>query len=135
MSTPAETRWRNATRPDPRPPGTWWALYPHHCCGCAKRIAVGDLIEYARDRGGNIAEHDGSRYRHARPACRGRWTVRLEFEPWHDEAGGIVPPPAVWTVRRPDGRVVFVTDDARTARLVADARAHGRRDPIEEQDR
>lgn len=82
MSTPAETRWREATRPRPR---------------------------------------------------RHRWTVRLEYEPWHDEEGGFVPAPAVWTVRNARGRVVFVTSEPRLARLVADARAHGRPDPIDEE--
>lgn len=129
MSTPAESRWRNATRQDRTDAGAWWALYRHACAGCHHGIYVGEMIEYARGEDGNVPAA-GPRYRHARPTCRGRWQVKLELRPWHDAEGGYVPSPAVWTVRQPGGLVVFVTSDARTARLVADARAHGRSDPI-----
>jgi hypothetical protein len=59
-----------------------------------------------------------------------RWLVRLELEPWHDVERGHVPAPAVWTVRDRGRRVVFATSDAEHARLVADARARNRPDPI-----
>jgi hypothetical protein len=46
--------------------------------------------------------------------------------------GDPIPPPAVWTIRNRRGVAVFATDDARHARMVADARAHGRPDPFYE---
>lgn len=106
-------------------PNAWPAKYPHACVGCHAGIRPGDVIEY--NPGHTTA---GTMYRHAQPTCRGRWTVRLELEPWHDGEGERVPPPAVWTVRAPGGAVVFVTDDALYARRVADARARDLPDPM-----
>lgn len=59
--------------------------------------------------------------------------MRREERPWID--GAYVPLPAVWVVREPGRRAVFVTNEPRWARLVADARAHGRPDPyLDEED-